>query len=128
MTHCVPDGYQSSMGSCSLPRVAATSGATPWSRGEPGNGRPITGCLADGLRERFRPSSAEAIRSLRGQGRRIAVGSWFLAPGLHYTRQAELALEAGAVAVSAPMGGEPEIAEVALDPIRDCSNGSGRSS
>jgi sirohydrochlorin ferrochelatase len=61
------------------------------------------------------PSAAEAIRTLRGQGRRhIAVGSWFLAPGLHYTRQAKLALEAGAVAVSAPMGGEPEIAEVAL--------------
>jgi sirohydrochlorin ferrochelatase len=61
------------------------------------------------------PSTAEAIRTLRGQGRRhIAVGSWFLAPGLHYTRQAELALQAGAVAVSAPMGGEPEIAEVAL--------------
>jgi hypothetical protein len=33
---------------------------------------------------------------------------------LQYTRQAELALDAGAVAVSAPMGGEPEIAEVAL--------------
>ena len=61
------------------------------------------------------PSTAEAIRTLRGQGRRhIAVGSWFLAPGLHYTRQAKLALDAGAVAVSAPMGGEPEIAEVAL--------------
>src|SRR3954451_10013166 len=61
------------------------------------------------------PTTAEAIRTLRGQGRRhIAVGSWFLAPGLLYTRQAELALEAGAVAVSAPMGGEPEIAEVAL--------------
>ena len=61
------------------------------------------------------PSTAEAIRTLRGQGRRhIAVGSWFLSPGLHYTRQAKLAVEAGAVAVSAPMGGEPEIAEVAL--------------
>jgi sirohydrochlorin ferrochelatase len=61
------------------------------------------------------PSSAEAVRTLRAQGRRhIAVGSWFLAPGLLYTRQAELALEAGAVAVSAPMGGEPEVAEVAL--------------
>ncbi len=61
------------------------------------------------------PSTAEAIRTLRGQGRRhIAVGSWFLAPGLHYTRQAQLAHNAGAVAVSAPMGGEPEIAEVAL--------------
>ncbi|HEV2929729.1 MAG TPA: CbiX/SirB N-terminal domain-containing protein, partial [Propionibacteriaceae bacterium] len=56
------------------------------------------------------PSTAEAIRTLRSQGRRhIAVGSWFLAPGLLYTHQAELALEAGAVAVSAPMGGEPEI-------------------
>lgn len=61
------------------------------------------------------PSTAEAIRTLRAQGRRhIAVGSWFLAPGQLYTHQAELALEAGAVAVSAPMGGEPEVAEVAL--------------
>ena len=61
------------------------------------------------------PTAAAAVRTLRGQGRRhIAVGSWFLAPGLLYTRQAELALEAGAVAVSEPMGGEPEIAEVAL--------------
>ena len=61
------------------------------------------------------PTAAEAVRTLRSQGRRhIAVGSWFLAPGLLWTRQAELALEAGAVAVSAPMGGEPEIAEVVL--------------
>jgi sirohydrochlorin ferrochelatase len=61
------------------------------------------------------PSTAEAIRTLRAQGRRhIAVGSWFLAPGALYTHQAALALEAGAVAVSAPMGGEPEVAEVAL--------------
>jgi sirohydrochlorin ferrochelatase len=61
------------------------------------------------------PSTAEAIRSLRAQGRRhIAVGSWFLAPGLLWTHQTELAYAGGAVAVSAPMGGEPEIAEVAL--------------
>ena len=61
------------------------------------------------------PTAAEAMRTLRAQGRRhIAVGSWFLAPGLLYTRQAELAVEAGAIAVSEPMGGEPEIAEVAL--------------
>ena len=61
------------------------------------------------------PTTAEAIRTLRAQGRRhIAVGSWFLAPGLLFTRQAELADDHGAVAVSAPMGGEPEIAEVAL--------------
>jgi sirohydrochlorin ferrochelatase len=61
------------------------------------------------------PTTAEAIRTLRAQGRRhIAVGSWFLSPGLLFTRQAELAYEAGAVAVSEPMGAEPEIAEVAL--------------
>jgi sirohydrochlorin ferrochelatase len=61
------------------------------------------------------PSTAEAIRTLRAQGRRhIAVGSWFLSPGLLYSRQAELAVEHGAVAVSDPMGAEPEIAEVAL--------------
>ena len=61
------------------------------------------------------PGAAEAVRSLRGQGRRhIAVGSWFLAPGLLHSHQSELAYEAGAVAVSDPLGGEPEIAEVAL--------------
>jgi sirohydrochlorin ferrochelatase len=61
------------------------------------------------------PTAAEAVRTLRNQGRRhIAVGSWFLAPGAHYRRQAELALEAGAIAVSEPMGAEPEIAQAAL--------------
>ncbi len=61
------------------------------------------------------PSTADAVRTLRSQGRRhIAVGSWFLAPGLLYSHQAELAYEAGAVAVAEPMGGEPEVAEVAL--------------
>jgi sirohydrochlorin ferrochelatase len=61
------------------------------------------------------PTAAEAIRTLRGQGRRhIAVGSWFLAPGLAYARQHALAEEAGAVAVSAALGAEPEIAQAAL--------------
>ena len=61
------------------------------------------------------PTTADAIRTLRAQGRRhIAVGSWFLTPGLLWTHQAELAYASGAVAVSSPMGGQPEIAEVAL--------------
>lgn len=61
------------------------------------------------------PSTAEAIRTLRGQGRRhIAVGSWFLAPGLRYSRQLELARDAGAVAVSAPLGAQAEVAQAAL--------------
>ncbi|HYP45670.1 MAG TPA: CbiX/SirB N-terminal domain-containing protein [Propionibacteriaceae bacterium] len=61
------------------------------------------------------PTTGEAVRTLRSQGRRhLAVGSWFLAPGELYLRQAELALDAGALAVSAPLGAEPEIAETAL--------------
>ena len=61
------------------------------------------------------PTTAEAVRTLRSQGRRhIAVGSWYLAPADLFARQAELALEAGAVAVSAPLGAEPEIAAAAL--------------
>jgi sirohydrochlorin ferrochelatase len=61
------------------------------------------------------PTTAEAVRTLRAQGRRhIAVGSWFLAPGHLYSRQAELASESGAIAVSEPMGAEPEIAELVL--------------
>jgi sirohydrochlorin ferrochelatase len=61
------------------------------------------------------PSTAEAVRTLRAQGRRhVAVGSWYLSPGLLWTSESELALEAGATAVSAPMGSEPEIIEVAL--------------
>ncbi|HEX8508270.1 MAG TPA: CbiX/SirB N-terminal domain-containing protein [Propionibacteriaceae bacterium] len=61
------------------------------------------------------PTTGEAVRTLWGQGRRhIAVGSWFLSPGHLYTHQAELALSAGAIAVSAPLGAEPEVAETAL--------------
>lgn len=61
------------------------------------------------------PTTAEAIRTLRGHGRRhIAVGSWFLTPGEPYDHQAELALSRGAVAVSAPMGPEPEVVQAVL--------------
>jgi len=61
------------------------------------------------------PTTGEAVRTLRAQGRRhLAVGSWFLSPGQLYARQAELAFDAGAVAVSAPLGAEPEIVEAAL--------------
>ena len=61
------------------------------------------------------PSTAEAIRTLRAQGRRhIAVGSWFLAPGVLYTHQAEVGTGGRRGRRVAPMGGESEIAEVAL--------------
>ncbi len=61
------------------------------------------------------PATGEAVRQFRAEGRRsIAVGSLFLAPGLLPDRAAELALEAGAVAVSQPLGADPEVARTIL--------------
>jgi sirohydrochlorin ferrochelatase len=61
------------------------------------------------------PATGEAVRAFRGAGRRhIAVASLFLAPGFLPDRAAELALEAGAVAVSEPLGAHPEIARAVL--------------
>jgi sirohydrochlorin ferrochelatase len=61
------------------------------------------------------PATGEAVRQFRAEGRRhIAVGSLFLAPGTLPDRAAELALEAGAVAVSAPLGADAEVARTIL--------------
>ena len=61
------------------------------------------------------PTTGEAVRQFRAEGRRhIAVGSLFLAPGTLTDRAAELALEAGAVAVSAPLGADSELARTVL--------------
>ncbi|WP_372730096.1 sirohydrochlorin chelatase [Nocardioides sp.] len=61
------------------------------------------------------PATGEAVRAFRAQGRRhIAVASLFLAPGFLPDRAAELALEAGAIAVSAPLGAHPEVARTIL--------------
>ena len=61
------------------------------------------------------PATGEAVRQFRADGRRhIAVGSLFLAPGMLPDRAAELAFEAGAVAVSGPLGADPEVARTVL--------------
>jgi len=61
------------------------------------------------------PATGEAVRAFRAEGRRhIAVASLFLAPGFLPDRAAELALEAGAIAVSAPLGAHPELARTVL--------------
>ncbi|HYO40384.1 MAG TPA: sirohydrochlorin chelatase [Nocardioidaceae bacterium] len=61
------------------------------------------------------PATGEAVRQFRAEGRRhIAVGSMFLAPGLLPDRAAELAVEAGAVAVSEPLGAHPQVARTVL--------------
>ena len=61
------------------------------------------------------PATGEAVRAFRREGRRhVAVASMFLAPGFLPDRAAELALEAGAVAVSEPLGAAPELARTIL--------------
>ncbi|WP_310963208.1 sirohydrochlorin chelatase [Nocardioides terrisoli] len=61
------------------------------------------------------PATGEAVRAFRAEGRRhVAVASMFLAPGFLPDRAAELALEAGAVAVSAPLGADPAVARTVL--------------
>lgn len=61
------------------------------------------------------PATGEAVRAFRAEGRRhIAVASLFLAPGFLPDRAAELALEAGAIAVSEPLGAHPELARTIL--------------
>ncbi len=61
------------------------------------------------------PATGEAVRQFRAQGRRhIAVASLFLAPGFLPDRAAELATEAGAIAVSDPLGAHPELARTIL--------------
>lgn len=61
------------------------------------------------------PSVAQAIMSLRAQGRRhIAVGSFFLAADESYRAQSDLAYRYGAVAVSEPLGAAREVIDLVL--------------
>ena len=61
------------------------------------------------------PATGEAVRAFRKEGRRhIAVASLFLAPGFLPDRAAELAREAGAVAVAEPLGVHEAVARTIL--------------
>ncbi|MGN6250386.1 MAG: sirohydrochlorin chelatase [Marmoricola sp.] len=61
------------------------------------------------------PSTGEAVRAFRREGRRhVAVASLFLAHGFLPDRAAELAVEAGAVAISEPLGAHPDVARAVL--------------
>jgi hypothetical protein len=56
-----------------------------------------------------------AINALRMQGRRsIAVGFFFLDADHVYATQSDLALEAGAIAVSAPLGDDSHLLDLAM--------------
>ncbi|ADD44799.1 sirohydrochlorin chelatase [Stackebrandtia nassauensis] len=57
-----------------------------------------------------KPTVAEAVAELRGRGaRRVAVASYFIAPGVLHDRVASAAAEAGAFAVTPPLGACPEL-------------------
>jgi sirohydrochlorin ferrochelatase len=59
------------------------------------------------------PSPAEAVRALRAAGApRVAVASYFLAPGYFADKVREASLAAGAAAVSPALGAAPELAEI----------------
>jgi sirohydrochlorin ferrochelatase len=61
------------------------------------------------------PTGAEAVAALRAAGaRRVAVASYFLAPGLLHDTVAGSASAAGAVGVAAPLGGAGELARLVL--------------
>ena len=70
------------------------------------------------------PATGEAVRAFRAEGRRhVAVASMFLAPGFLPDRAAELALEAGAVAVSRSPGRRPRAGPHDPGPLRRRSRG-----
>jgi sirohydrochlorin ferrochelatase len=70
-------------------------------------------CVVPAYASAARPTPAEAVRALHESGaRRVAVASYFLAPGLFADKVREEALEAGAVGVSAALGAAPELAEI----------------
>lgn len=59
------------------------------------------------------PAPAEAVRALRAEGvPRVAVASYFLAPGYFADKVRETSLAEGAVAVSPVLGAAPELVEI----------------
>ncbi|HZM80054.1 MAG TPA: CbiX/SirB N-terminal domain-containing protein [Candidatus Limnocylindrales bacterium] len=64
------------------------------------------------------PNGSEAVGALRDAGaRRVAVASYFLAPGRLYDSVTRSALDAGAVAVAPPLGASWRIAELIMSQV-----------
>jgi sirohydrochlorin ferrochelatase len=62
-----------------------------------------------------RPTGQAAVARLRALGAHRVVGAaYFLAPGLLYDRVATSALAGGALAVAAPLGDAPELADLVV--------------
>jgi len=70
------------------------------------------------------PGVATAVRQLRKSGaRRVAVASYFLAPGLLYDRVVRSARQAGALAVAEPLVAIPELVRVVSDRFTAANQG-----
>jgi len=64
------------------------------------------------------PNGSEAVAALRNAGaRRVAVASYFLAPGRLYDTVTRSALDAGALAVAPPLGASWSIAELVMSQV-----------
>jgi sirohydrochlorin ferrochelatase len=67
------------------------------------------------------PSGASAVDTLRARGaRKVAVASYFLAPGRLYDLVTASAFGAGAIAAAQPLGASWSLAELILERIGDC--------
>ncbi|MDQ3990406.1 MAG: sirohydrochlorin chelatase, partial [Actinomycetota bacterium] len=63
-----------------------------------------------------RPTVPDAIATLQAAGaRRIAVASWFLAPGLLPDKVTRLATKAGAAMLADPLGADAAVAQLVAD-------------
>jgi sirohydrochlorin ferrochelatase len=58
------------------------------------------------------PSPAQAVRALSAEGGPVVVATYLLAPGHFSDKVAAAAREAGAAAISAPLGAAPEVADI----------------
>jgi len=62
------------------------------------------------------PTVPQAVEQLRAAGaRRIAVASWFLAPGLLPDKVTRLATKAGATTLADPLGADAAVAHLVAD-------------
>jgi sirohydrochlorin ferrochelatase len=73
------------------------------------------------------PAAGDAVRRLRAAGaRRVAMGAYFLAPGLLYDNAVRSALAGGAVGAAEPLGDAPELVRLVADRVEAAISLNGR--
>ena len=109
------------VGSSNAPANAAVAQLAE--RWQARHGLPVAAAFASAAK----PDIVGAIANLRAHGaERIAVASWFLAPGLLPDRVARLAAQADpAVLLAAPLGPDPRVADLVLTRYDDARRPAG---